>query len=148
MDQARFELEKAVLEKKLPSNIYMFREMGTPNAHLLIGARTNAKNVYTLKIMLNDFPSSVPDVYTTKPLKDRSGHYLDVSHELHCLGPASGGTRLCHYPIEYWSPHVSLYKVYIKCRLWLECYEIYLRTGQSIDSLINEINRQSGNPTR
>lgn len=148
MDQARFELEKAVLEKKLPSNIYMFREMGTPNAHLLIGARTNAKNVYTLKIMLNDFPSSVPYVYTTKPLKDRNGRNLEVSHELHNYGTTDGKTRICHYPDGSWSPRVSLYKVYIKCRLWLECYEIYLRTGQSIDTLINEINRQGGNPTR
>ena len=145
MDQVRFELEKAVLEKKLPQNMYMFRELNTVNAHLLIGARTNAKNVYTLKIMLNDFPSSVPKVYTTKPLKDRSGHDLEVSHELHNYGTSNGKTRICHYPDDSWSPRVSLYKVYIKCRLWLECYEIYLRTGQSIDTLINEINRQGGN---
>lgn len=148
MDQARYELEKAVLGKKLPPNMYMFREMDTPNAHLLIGARTNAKNVYTLKIMLNEFPSSVPTVYTTKPLKDRSGRDLEVSHELHNYGTTDGKTRICHYPDGSWSPRVSLYKVYIKCRLWLECYEIYLRTGQSIDTLINEINRQGGNPTR
>lgn len=147
MDQRRFELEKAVLEKKLPSNMYMFREMGTTNAHLLIGARTNAKNVYTLKIMLNDFPSSVPTVYTTKPLKDRNGHDLEVSHDLHNYGTNDGKTRICHCPDSSWSPRVSLYRVYIKCRLWLECYEIYLRTGQSIDTLINEINRQGGNPT-
>lgn len=145
MDQARFELEKAVLEKKLPSNIYMFREMNTPNAHLLIGARTNAKNVYTLKIMLNDFPESVPEVYTTKPLKDRQGNDLSTSHDLHNYGTTNGQTQICHYPGGSWSPKVSLYKVYIKCRLWLECYEIYLRTGQSIDTLINEINRQGGN---
>ena len=148
MDQIRFELEKAVLEKKLPPNMYMFREMETPNAHLLIGARTNAKNVYTLKRMLNDFPSSVPSVYTTKPLKDRRGQDLEVSHELHNYGTTDGKTRICHYPDCSWSPRVSLYKVYIKCRLWLECYEIYLRTGQSIDTLINEINRQGGNLTR
>lgn len=148
MDNTRLNLEKAVLESKLPSNMYMFREMGTPNAHLLIGARTNSKNVYTLKIMLKDFPSSVPEVYTTKPLKDRYGHDLEVSHELHNYGSSDGKTRICHCPSSSWTPRVSLYRVYIKCRLWLECYEIYLRTGQSIDALINEINRQGGNPTR
>lgn len=147
MDNTRLELEKQVLARKLPPNMYLFRDMGTPNAHLRIGAKTNAGNVYTLKIMLRDFPSAVPSVYTTKPLKDRLGHDLVVSHELHNYGTANGETKICHYPDRYWSPCVSLYKVYIKCRLWLECYEIYLRTGQSIDSLINEINRQSGNPT-
>lgn len=148
MDKSRLELEKAVLAKKFPQNMYMFRDMGTANAHLLIGARTNSRNIYTLKIMLSDFPNSVPDVYTTKPLKDRAGHDLAVSHELHNYGTTNGRTRICHYPDELWSPRVSLYKVYIKCRLWLECYEIYLRTGQSIDTLINEINRQGGNATR
>ena len=147
MDKRRLELEKEVLSKKLPSNIYMFRDEGTPNFHLLIAARTNAKNVYTLKIMLNDFPASVPSVYTTQPLKDRNGNDLEVSHELHNYGTSNGQTRICHYPDDRWSPRVSLYKVYIKCRLWLECYEIYLRTGESIDILINEINQQGGNAT-
>ena len=148
MDQARFELEKAVLEKKLPSNMYMFREMGTPDAHLLIGARTNAKNVYTLKIMLKDFPSSVPEVFTTHPLMYRDGRHLDISHDMHCLGTINGKTKLCHYPEQDWSPRVSLYKVFIKCRLWLEFYDIYHITGQTIDTLINEINRQGGNSIR
>ena len=145
IDSNRLALEKDVLSKKLPQNMYMFREMGTENEHLLIGARTNSRNVYTLKIMLKDFPNSVPYVYTTKPLKDRSGNPLQVSHELHNYGTDNGQTRICHYPDDCWSPRVSLYKVYIKCRLWLECYEIYLRTGQSIDELITEINRQGGN---
>lgn len=144
MDHARFELEKAVLERKLPSGWYRFQEKDTPNAHLLIGARTNQGNVFTLKIMLNNFPASVPDVFTTKPLKYRDGRNLDISHEMHCLGTVNGKTKLCHYPDEIWSPRVSLYHVYIKCRLWLECYDIYLRTGQSIDDSIKEINRQAG----
>lgn len=147
MEQARLELEKSVLEKKLLINMYVFRDMGTPNAHLRIAARTNARNVYTLKIMLNNFPETVPEVYTTKPLKDRQGNDLSTSHSLHNYGTTNGQTRICHYPDNCWSPRVSLYKVYIKCRLWLECYEIYLRTGQSIDTLINEINRQGGNNT-
>lgn len=144
MDQQRYELEKAVLENKLPSNIFMFREMSSSNAHLLIGARTNARNVYTLKIMLHNFPAAVPDVFTTKPLKYRDGRDLNVSHDMHCLGTVDGKTKLCHYSEEAWSPRVSLFHVYIKCRLWLECYDIYLRTGQSIDSLIRDINNQLG----
>lgn len=144
MDETRYQLEKAVLERKLPSNMYMFREMGTPNAHLLIGARTNGGNVFTLKIMLNNFPAAIPDVFTTRPLTYQDGRILDVSHEMHCLGTIDGKTKLCHYSDEAWSPRVSLYHVYIKCRLWLECYDIYLRTGQSIDDSIQEINRQAG----
>lgn len=148
MDNKRLELEKQVLARKLPPNMYMFREMGTANAHLLIGARTNSKKVYTLKIMLDDFPHNVPEVYTTKTLLDRAGNPMQVSHENHCLGSSDKWTKLCHYPEDLWTPAVSLYKVFIKCRLWLEFYEAYLRTGRSIDSQINEINRQGGNSPR
>jgi hypothetical protein len=145
IDPNRLALEKDVFSKKLPPNMYRFRNIGKANAHLLIGAITNSHNVYTLKIMLKDFPNSVPNVYTTKPLKDRDGNPLQVSHELHNYGTDENGTSICHYPEDRWTPRVSLYKVYIKCRLWLECYEIYLRTGQSIDELITKLNRQCGN---
>lgn len=52
IDPNRLALEKEVFSKKLPPNMYMFRNIGTEDEHLLIGARTNARNVYTLKIML------------------------------------------------------------------------------------------------
>ena len=32
---------------------------------------------------------------------------------------------------------VSIYKIYIKCRLWLEMYEAHLRTGKNIDFFLN-----------
>ncbi len=145
MDAERFKLEKEVLERKLPKTLYMFKNMGTPDAHLIAGVLTNAKNVYTLKIMLDDFPNQVPAVFTTKPLKNHSGNDLQTSHLMHNYGTSDGKTQICYYPGDSWSPNVSLYKVYINCRFWLECYEQHLRTGRTIDEIMKEYSHQCGN---
>ena len=130
----RLAAEKTVLGNKLPSNIYLFREMGTANAHLLVAARTNRGNIYTMKIMLKTFPESVPEVYLTKRLKMKDGSdILGYQHPMHTLSCGDNYTQICHYKDDEWTPMVSLYKVYVKCRLWLEMYEQHLKTGNTID---------------
>ncbi len=145
MDNNRFELEKEVLRKKLPSNFYRFDDIGTDKACLSAAARTNNDKLYTMKIELKDFPEKPPRVFVTEELMDNDGMALQCCHEMHCYGTEEGRTQLCHYPDGAWTPRVSLYKVYIKCRLWLELYEIYKETGKTIDQLITEINKQDGN---
>lgn len=138
MQADRLAAEKAVLAQKLPSNIYVFREMNTSNAHLLVAARTNQGNIYTLKIMLNDFPNSVPKVFVNKMLCTKDGSPMDgVSACMHTLGSENNCTRICHYGHGSWTPMVSLYKVYVKARLWLEMYELHLKTGNDIDYYLN-----------
>lgn len=130
----RLEAEKAVLQNKLPSNIYMFREMGTSTAHLIVAARTNRGNIYTLKIMLNTFPEKVPEVFLTRRLKMKNGDDIpSYSHEMHTLNCGVNSTQICHYSESEWTPMVSLYKVYVKCRLWLEVYEQHLKSGKDIN---------------
>ena len=46
------------------------------------------------------------------------------------LASEHGWTRICHYGSESWTPGVSLYKIYIKCALWLNIYEVHLKTGK------------------
>lgn len=138
MDADRLAAEKAVLSKKLPSNIYLFRDMESSNAHLLVAARTNRGNIYTLKIMLDYFPNSVPKVFVTKVLADKNGNPLDkCSPQMHIYDAENGCTRICHYGFQSWTPMVSLYKVYVKARLWLEMYELHLQNGKAIDYYLN-----------
>lgn len=138
MQADRLAAEKAVLAQKLPSNIYMFRDMGTSNAHLLVAARTNRGNIYTLKIMLNGFPNSCPKVFVNKMLYTKSGSPMDnPSPEMHTLTAENNCTKICHYGPSSWTPMVSLYKVYVKARLWLEMYELHLQTGNNIDYYLN-----------
>ena len=93
---------------------------------------------YTVRIELMSFPDQVPAAGVTRLLNDRMGNPLDtcngLMHVLNC--DWQGGTRICHYGPRSWTPNVSLYKVFIKCRLWLELYELHLQTGKPIDHFV------------
>lgn len=134
MNKSRYKAEQEVLEAKLPSNIYRFMDMNTAKPYLVMAARTNSGNIYTLKIELDEFPENIPKVFVTKMLYDINGFPLDTPDaSMHVLLCENGWTRICHYGSLSWTNRVSLYKVYIKCRLWLEIYEAHLRTGKPID---------------
>lgn len=138
MTQSRYEAELQVLNRYLTPNLFKFKDMGTSRAHLVMAARTNRKNIYTLYIPLDGFPETLPKVFVTRMLKSRTGEDLDgASAAMHTLPSENGWTRLCHYASDSWTEDVSLYKVYIKCRLWLEMYELHLQNGRPIDYYLN-----------
>ena len=138
MDAQRLQMEKMVLARKLPSSAYVFKDMGTSNPYVVIGAITNSKNVYTIRIDLDSFPNSVPKAFVTKMLLNKDGNRMDsASASMHTLTSEHGFTRICHYGANSWTPMVSIFKIYIKCRLWLEMYEAHLRTGKNIDYFLN-----------
>ena len=138
MDAQRLQMEKMVLARKLPSSAYVFKDMGTSNPYVVIGAIPNSKNVYTIRIDLDSFPNSVPKAFVTKMLLNKDGNRMDsASATMHTLTSEHSFTRICHYGTNSWTPMVSIYKIYIKCRLWLEMYEAHLRTGKNIDYFLN-----------
>lgn len=134
----RLELEKSVLERKLPSNAYKFMDIGTPKPYLVIAAKTNRGNIYTLRIELDQFPAEIPKAFINKMLHDKNGGAMSgLSASMHTLTSECGRTRICHYGYASWTPNVSLFKVYVKCRLWLEMYELHLDYGKPIDYYLN-----------
>ena len=136
MDSQRFAAENTILNRYLTPNLFKFHDVGTPKEHLVMGARTNRKNIYRLYIPLDGFPLNKPKVFVTQRLKDKWGNIIaDYSASMHTLGAENGWTQICHYGA--WDPNVSLYKIYIKCRLWLEMYELHLQTGKPIDYYLN-----------
>ncbi len=138
MTTERFNLEKSVLQRYLPSNTYVFKDISTSNPYVLMAAKTNRGHVYTLRIDLDGFPTSLPHAFVTKMLKTKDGDEMDgASASMHTLPSEHGYTRICHYGNGSWGPNVSIYKVYIKCRLWLEMYELHLQTGNPMDYYLN-----------
>jgi len=134
MTPERLSAEQSVLNYYLPRSAYRFCDMSTSKPYLKIAALTNSKNVYTLRIELDNFPAEVPKVFVNKMLYDKTGHPMsEASGSMHTLGSENDRTRICHYGSNSWAPSVSLFKVYMKCRLWLEMYETHLRTGKPID---------------
>ena len=139
MDRGRLQAEESLLSRKFPQNIFRFFLKETPEStYLRIAAKTNQGNLYTLHMDLKYFPMQQPKVFVTKMLKSKLGTDLNsASASMHTLPSENGWTRICHYGYNSWTPNVSLYKVYIKCRLWLEMYETHLRTGKPIDYYLN-----------
>lgn len=135
IDNHRYLLEKEVLKKEnFPESAYRFVGIGTKEPYVRMAAKTNSGKVYTLHIELDEFPEFVPEVYVTQMLKDKDGNDMDhPSVALHTLRAKNGWTRICHYGPDAWTPGVSLYRIYIKCRLWLETYEAHLVTGNPLD---------------
>jgi len=138
MDAERLKAEKLVLEKKLPSNAYRFMDMDTDLPYIAMGAKTNRGNIYTVRIELDEFPNDIPKAFVTKMLKTKSGSPMSgCSASMHTLTSEHGFTRICHYGFDSWTPMVSIYKIYVKCRLWLEMYELHLQTGNDMDYYLN-----------
>lgn len=138
MEQRRYNAEVEILKDRIGENLFRFSNRGKPDEYAVFGARTNRGNVYTLRIELAGFPDDIPDVYVTKMLKDRDGNDLDeISADMHTLEPKNGWTHICHHGGASWTPRISLYKVYVKCRLWLEMYELHLQTDKPLDYYLN-----------
>ena len=138
MDDKRLEAEKEVLATRLPSSSYRFMDMDTSCPYIVMAAKTNSGKIYTIRIDLVNFPNSKPKAFVRKMLYTKSGKAMDYpSGTMHTLGAEYGFTQICHYADSAWTPLVSIYKVYIKCRLWLEMYDLHLKTGKNIDYYLN-----------
>lgn len=122
----------------LPSNMFRFGDMNKPSAYLQAGVVTNDGTPYVLYFKLSGFPFSKPQVYVQEMLRTKSGVLMDSpSAPNHTLASWNGWTQLCHYNDNCWTSDVSLWKVYLKCRLWLEMYRSHLRTGKTMEYYLN-----------
>ena len=106
-----------------------------------MAAKTNSGNIYTIRIDLVNFPNSKPEAFVRKMLKTKAGSEMNcASASMHTLSSKYGFTQICHYADSAWTPMVSIYKVYIKCRLWLEMYDLHLKSGKKMDYYLNHQN--------
>jgi hypothetical protein len=139
MTDERLKKEYTILQTKLKENTFRFLDFNTVKPNLVVGQQTNSGQVYTIKIDLSDFPNSIPDAFITnpKPLRTCTGEVmLGASHTMHTLVGVDGCTKVCHYGPQHWSSNVSLYKVVIKIRVWLEAYETHLKTGEPLSNYL------------
>ena len=93
---------------------------------------------YHIHFNLVGFPAALPRAYVKqpKPLLDSSGVAMtSVSAKQHVLGADSEGcTQICHYGSSQWHAKISLVKIVLRCKLWLDAYEQHLQTGQNLET--------------
>lgn len=138
MTEERLNLEKSVLQREMPLVQCVFKDMNTSTPYVLMPVKTKNGKVYTIRIDLDGFPNSLPHAFVTKMLRTKNGESMDsASASMHTLPTEHGYTRICHYGYESWNPMVSILKVYVKCALWLNMYELHLLTGNTMDYYLN-----------
>jgi hypothetical protein len=150
VQRKRLEHEKAILKKFFPSFNWI-NPTDSDNTRIEGQVKTNVGNIYKLRVYVpSDFPNSLPDMVVISPYplkgyrgKDMKEHGTQetpgVSVSMHTLGIRDGYLKICHYHYQNWLPNITLYKVVLKGRLWLEAMEGHKRTGQPIDAFLSHM---------
>jgi len=139
MDSARLALESTILERYLPRRYAFVHPTDSSRSYLDVGLKTKSGNTYRLKILIPpDYPSAMPLVYVVHPKPLYDYHKQDLtsigaSGKMHVLTSADGCVQLCHFKGSLWHTNITLYKVALKCLIWLEAYHNHLLTGNDID---------------
>lgn len=138
--QARLGLEKDVLDTKL-NNVQWINPTSAGNTRVEWQVNTNNGKSYTLRVYLaSDFPNSCPKLVVSSPsspLRKRDGSLLNsTSGKDHVLSAHDGLTQICHFIENRWTSENTIYQVLMKGRIWLEAYEIHLRTGEFLEKYL------------
>jgi hypothetical protein len=138
--RSRLGLEKDVLETKL-NNVTWINPTSAGNTRVEWRVNTNNGNSYTLRVYLaSDFPNSCPILVVSSPsspLKKKYRSLLDsTSGNDHVYSAHDGLTQICHFIKDRWTSENTIYQVLMKGRIWLEAYEIHLRTGEDLDKYL------------
>jgi hypothetical protein len=142
LQRQRLGLEKEILHTYFPQFSWI-NPIDSNNTRIEGEVKTNVGNVYKLRVYIpSDFPNSLPDmvVISPYPLKGYQGQDMkrhETSSSMHTLTPRDGYLKICHY--RDWLPNITLYKVVLKGRIWLEALEAHKRTGQPIDAFLSHM---------
>ncbi|CAB4042549.1 Hypothetical predicted protein, partial [Paramuricea clavata] len=115
----RLATEKSELNRYFPGCVKWINPTGDTKVEVTL--RTNNDNRYTLRIYIENFPNSVPEmvvVSSPKPMPNWGS-----SSTTHTLSKRDGCLKICHYHSSRWTDRISLYEVVMKGRVWLEAYE-------------------------
>lgn len=135
----RLAAEEKIISQELPH--FWFSDRIEAGKTTLRGEHITHKNKsYTLCVRIpSGYPFDLPSLYVISPcpLYNRSGKPMTsygLSHSMHLRSPDWGNyTKICHWKEDCWSASNTLMGVIFKGFSWLECYELYLQKGGSID---------------
>lgn len=142
VQRKRLALEKEILQQYFPAFTWI-NPTDSSNTKIEGEVKTDVGNIYKLRVYVpSDFPNSRPDMVVLSPYplkgflgKDMKEH--ETSSTMHTLEPRDGYLKICHY--RDWLPNLTLYKVVLKGRLWLEALEAHRRTGKPIDAFLSHM---------
>jgi len=112
--------------------------------------RSTAGNNYHLKLIFSDYyPDRIPELYLLSPKTlwkyclVGTINQLEASHQFHTLSSDfDDHIQLCHYGSEKWHAACTSIGVMTRGLLWIEAYEDHLKTGEDINTIINQWKRR------
>lgn len=138
--KTRLDVETQTLSRYFPQ--FKIQDPFGPRAGVIGRITTNRGNQYVVWLALGAFPNDAPRMYIIAPehLTAYDGRTLGsfgADRSMHLL-PADeyGHPQICHYNDQFWHPNVTLYKIVMKARFWLEAYEQHLKHGKPIDAYL------------
>ena len=138
--QRRLGLEKGILESKL-KNVSWYNPTSAGNTRVEWRVNTNSGRSFTLRIYLStNFPNECPVMVVSSPsspLMRKDGTNLSFGgRDDHVYGIHDNLTQICHFIPGKWTNDNTLYQVFMKGRIWLEAYDIHLRTGEDLSKYL------------
>ena len=132
-------MEKNILDNYFPSCITWISPACNVNAQIDAFIKCNSGTQYTLRVYIpHDFPNSCPNVVFKEPESRIPTDFQD-KHSSHAYTRNYEGYLLIRlYDKGEWTSDFTLYQVLMKGHLWLEGYEVYLRTGCPIDNFVGK----------
>lgn len=136
--QSRLAHEKDILDGKL-KNVSWFNPTSAGNTRVEWRVNTNNGKSYTLRIYIpRNFPNECPILVVSSPstpLRRKDGNPVAGGKD-HVYGTHDGLTEICHFVKGKWKTDNTLYQVLMKGRIWLEAFEIHLRTGEDLEKYL------------
>lgn len=138
--RGRLGVEKELLEKYFRGRVNWINPTRRGQTQVEVQVTCSNDKQYTLRIYLpSDYPNSCPDmvVKTSSQLKASNGEYLKNYPIDNYIGRTRDGyTGISHNRPDLWSNNNSLYQVVMKGLIWLEAYEVHLRTGTPLKQFL------------
>jgi len=138
--KTRLDLEKDALKQYFPN--FKIQDPFGENPGVIGKLRSNTGKEYVIWMALGAFPNEAPELYILKPefMRSYDGTLLSeigMNSKMHLLESDDyGHPQICHYNDRFWHPNVSLYKILMKARFWIEAYEQHLSHGNPIDTYL------------
>jgi len=135
----RIEIEDAIIQRFFPTfTLYSKGDCKYWEGSMI----TNNKKKYRIRIELpNDYPDAVPMAFIISPcpLYDYTKNLMTsygTSHSMHVFASENEYVEMCIFRSESWSADYTVYKCLKKVRVWLEAFEIHLRTGELMSDIL------------
>lgn len=136
----RLAYEEKLLKQEVPHFYFLDRAQA---GHTTVRGTyiSSSEKTYTLCVRLRiGYPHALPGLYILYPeiLYDYYGNTIQsyqTSHSMHVWTPDwNNYVKICHWKQEFWSAENTILTILLKGFLWIEAYELHLRTGKNIDA--------------